>query len=258
MESYIIDTFMEFVLKLNENTFQPMFLKLVQWANDENQGSSLDKARRTVCLNRQITFCRIYDTLLDRLKSFVTRYFVFASELYVRILLEIPDRVDNVAMTRWKYAMISLSKSMHYDEDSEVWQKPEAVNQILPVLVKQLINVFKNETDEEYLSRMNDIVIPCVGDLAIASNSDVHWKSINNSILLESRHDNPIIRLAIVRAAYVCYDRIGEDYLVLLPETIPFLAELLEDDDERVERETQKLCQRIEKILGEPIQKYFQ
>jgi U3 small nucleolar RNA-associated protein 10 len=45
--------------------------------------------------------------------------------------------------------------------------------------------------------------------------------------------------------------------LPLLPETVPFLAELLEDEDEDVERECQRVVNEMESILGEPIQKYF-
>lgn len=51
--------------------------------------------------------------------------------------------------------------------------------------------------------------------------------------------------------------RIGEDYMPLLPETVPFLSELLEDEDPQVEKHTKRSVQTLEKILGEPLQKYF-
>ena len=58
-------------------------------------------------------------------------------------------------------------------------------------------------------------------------------------------------RLAAVRALMGLYSRLGEDWLGLLPETVPFIAELLEDDEEVVERECQRLIKRIEEFLGE-------
>ena len=48
-----------------------------------------------------------------------------------------------------------------------------------------------------------------------------------------------------------CYSKLGEELLVLLPETIPFLAELMEDSDPLVEKLTQEIIQGIEKYLGE-------
>lgn len=43
----------------------------------------------------------------------------------------------------------------------------------------------------------------------------------------------------------------------LLPETVPFISELLEDDNPEVEKQIQQQVQELEKILGEPLQKYF-
>lgn len=75
------------------------------------------------------------------------------------------------------------------------------------------------------------------------------------------------------------YSRLGNEFMSLLPETIPFLAELLEggqlpldggvcnsrcpfnsiaDESEDVEQETQSLISTIETELGESIQQYFQ
>lgn len=51
--------------------------------------------------------------------------------------------------------------------------------------------------------------------------------------------------------------KLGEDYMPLLPETVPFISELLEDENSEVEKECQRSVQELEKILGEPLQKYF-
>ena len=45
--------------------------------------------------------------------------------------------------------------------------------------------------------------------------------------------------------------------MTLLPETMPFLAELLEDEEPRVEAATQTLIAEMEQTLGESLQKYF-
>lgn len=47
-----------------------------------------------------------------------------------------------------------------------------------------------------------------------------------------------------------CYTKLGEELLVLLPETIPFLAELMEDTDPKVEQLTQDVIKTIETYLG--------
>jgi len=82
------------------------------------------------------------------------------------------------------------------------------------------------------------------------------------------------VRLAVLHILNGMYTKLGESLLVLLPETIPFLAELLEgtlpnmvmttccyyflsDDEPQVEQLCQQFIKTIEQLLGESIQQYF-
>lgn len=51
--------------------------------------------------------------------------------------------------------------------------------------------------------------------------------------------------------------KLGENFLPLLPETVPFIAELLEDENFEVEKACKTCVHELEKVLGEPLQKYF-
>jgi U3 small nucleolar RNA-associated protein 10 len=51
--------------------------------------------------------------------------------------------------------------------------------------------------------------------------------------------------------------RLAEEYLVLLPEAIPFLAELMEDTSHAVEARTQELVAQLEAIAGESLDPYM-
>ena len=68
------------------------------------------------------------------------------------------------------------------------------------------------------------------------------------------------------------YSKLGDEFIVLLPETIPFLAELMEgndgcgllsytnmivDESIEVEQQTQVTIATIEEIMGESIQHHF-
>ena len=45
--------------------------------------------------------------------------------------------------------------------------------------------------------------------------------------------------------------------ILLLPETVPFLAKMLEDEDEATEKCAQNAIRTLEEIFGESLQKYF-
>lgn len=51
--------------------------------------------------------------------------------------------------------------------------------------------------------------------------------------------------------------QLGSSWLPLLAESVPFLAELLEDGDARIETSTKDAIRKLETILGEPLEKYF-
>lgn len=63
--------------------------------------------------------------------------------------------------------------------------------------------------------------------------------------------DNPLTRLAALKAERALTEQLGEEWLALLPEMLPYISELMEDEDESVEREVRKWVKQIEGVLGE-------
>ena len=51
--------------------------------------------------------------------------------------------------------------------------------------------------------------------------------------------------------------RAQEEYLVLLPESLPFLAELLEDPELGVSSLAQEILRQLEEISGESLDQYL-
>jgi U3 small nucleolar RNA-associated protein 10 len=128
---------------------------------------------------------------------------------------------------------------------------------------KPLANVLSAELVEllggrqPFLSFASAHVSPCVCEMSAAAGSDLLWKPLNHSLLLRTRDASAAVRLAALRALYACFERIGAEYVVLLPEMIPFMAELLEDSDEEVERLALQLKQLAEKLSGESLDPYL-
>ena len=53
------------------------------------------------------------------------------------------------------------------------------------------------------------------------------------------------------------FDKMRERYLVILNDTIPFVSELLEDENEKVELAAKTIVNRIEQLTGESINEYL-
>ena len=73
-----------------------------------------------------------------------------------------------------------------------------------------------------------ELVGPCLSQLAAASGKDVLWKSLASAVLLRTRSKRAGVRVAALISLRQCFEVVGEEFLSLLPECLPFLSELLE------------------------------
>jgi U3 small nucleolar RNA-associated protein 10 len=132
----------------------------------------------------------------------------------------------------------------------DFWQPPSHFSAVAEPLVVQL----EHCAESIAITR----VIPAISALGYAASSADHFKAINTKILQLMRSDSAAVRLVAVKCERSLTDRLGEDWLALLPEMLPFIVELLEDDDERVERETRTWIRSVEDILGESLEGMLQ
>jgi len=73
---------------------------------------------------------------------------------------------------------------------------------------------------------------------------------LNYQVLLKTRNESPKVRFAALKVIQEFYVQLKEDMIVLVPETIPFLSELMEDSDPEVEKLTSEVIRTMEQYLG--------
>ena len=139
--------------------------------------------------------------------------------------------------------------------DNENFINKERFETLMEPLVDQLDNQLGSE--DMLQERVRDLLVPLLAQMAVAASDDYLWKALHYQLLLKTRNNSPRVRLGSLSAVSALVEKLGEDYLAFLPEAIPFLAELLEDDDHQVEMAAQSTIQHMENMLGEPLQKYF-
>ncbi|XP_072523688.1 HEAT repeat-containing protein 1 [Salminus brasiliensis] len=258
IEGYVIDCLLAMVMKLSEVTFRPLFFKLFDWSKTE--GASKD---------RMLTFCRLADSIADRLKGL---FVLFAGQLvkpFSDLLRQLnstqtdeaffdsedDDEDDNVQKSclLLQYTLDCLHKIFLYD--THRFLSKERADALLSPLVDQVENMLGGE--QVYQTRVAQHLVPCVAQFSVAMGDDSQWKVLNYQVLLKTRHSSPKVRFSSLMMLLELASKLRENYMVLLPETIPFLAELMEDECEEVEHQVQKVIQEMETILGEPLQSYF-
>ncbi|XP_062578566.1 HEAT repeat-containing protein 1-like [Saccostrea cucullata] len=252
-EDSVIDAIVATVMKLSEATFRPMFYKMFDWATREEE-----------LKHRILVFYKMADRLAGKMQSLFT---IFAGHIIVHAAQILKDNnkemtgedyFDSSKLGKHKahkllvYICDCLYKCFLYDTEGFVTK--ERFDTLLQALVDQLENV-----DDEPLSkeRVSEHLVPCLVQFGAATQDDSLWKTLNYQILLKTRHSSSAVRYAALIAVDEFHKKLSEDYMPLLPETIPFLAELMEDEEEEVEKMCQSVISQMEKTLGEPLQKYF-
>lgn len=98
-------------------------------------------------------------------------------------------------------------------------------------------------------------VVNCMVALALAAGDEQRWKPLNHLVLQACSHETrPEVRKAGVTCLLSLIQTIGEEYMVLIPECLPVLSELLEDTDEEISGLTQECISMSEELLGESLE----
>ena len=78
------------------------------------------------------------------------------------------------------------------------------------------------------------------------TTDDGLWQKLNYAMLMKTRSSAWQVRAGVLTVIDHLFDKMRERFLVVLNDTIPFMSELLEDEDERVEMLAKSIVQRIE------------
>jgi U3 small nucleolar RNA-associated protein 10 len=238
IEMEVNEVAIKMIYKFNDATFRPIFSNLVEWA-----ASSLPKKDRA---GRELRLQSIYGFMIvffDNLKSIVTSYATYLLDNAVEILTDVNSK-EQVSKELWSRALRTLVKCFEHDQD-DFWQTPSHFTAIAPVLCEQF-------TRASSLPLVKELV-PAVVELAAAADSPDHHKELNGAILKHLRSETAAVRLAAIKCQQELTDRLGEEWLSMLPEMLPFISELQEDDDKVVEDETHRWIVKIETVLGESL-----
>ncbi|EDV59140.1 HEAT repeat-containing protein 1 homolog [Drosophila erecta] len=244
VEAAISETFVTWILKLSETSFRPMYSRVHKWA--------LESSSRETRLTYFLLTNRIAEALKSLFVLFASEFVEDSSRLLtehnsIRPEFEVVEREDDVEL------LTAILNTLHHVflYCSEDFINDHRFNALMPPLVNQLENelVLGNESLQQVLSN-------CIAQLAVATN-DVMWKQLNSQVLLKTRTPTPEVRILAFNSCVAIARKLGESYAPLLPETVPFIAELLEDEHQRVEKNTRSAVQELETILGEPVQKYL-
>jgi U3 small nucleolar RNA-associated protein 10 len=242
IEESVNDVALRMVYKLNDAAFRPIFSQLMDWS------TALSKKDTT---GKNLRLRGVYGFLLaffGSLKSIVTSYATYVVESAVDVLNSSDPSISE-ERELWQKVLQVLGQCFQHDQD-DFWQAPAHFSAVAPVLVSQFAHAAVVDLTKD--------LIPAIVELAAVADSQEHQKELNASLLKNLRSEHAPMRLAVVKCQQALTDKLGEEWLSMLPEMLPYISELQEDDDEEVERETNRWIVGIETVLGESLDAMLQ
>ncbi|PWN45726.1 hypothetical protein IE81DRAFT_363957 [Ceraceosorus guamensis] len=276
VEDHCVDAFVHLVLKLNETTFRPLFLRTYDWAaqdlleDDDGEEKPLNDLDLVA---RRLVLYKLINGLLDALKGLFASYYSSVLDLSIGILDGFAQgtlRQDDGSSQGllWHSVLGSLKRSAQHDTGS-FWS-PTRLSRTAPAVIAQLTGAAKHPAtvslptvggrDRPSISSQTRHVCDVIGALAQAVPDEKSLKHLNNLLLTLSRTRDHRVKVAALTALAEIWstEELASTLLGLTPESVPHISELLDADDQATLEATNHLVGLIEGILGESLDTYLQ
>lgn len=288
VEKSIIDAILALTMKLTETMFKPLFFKSIEWSEAEVENAA---GSTSTSIDRAISLYGLVNRLAENHRSLFVPYFKYLIKGCVQLLADAGDAPSSKPSRKKKKANVqetenigsnvaaplkiwhlkalilsSLHKCFLYDTGSpkfleasnsdstnfKVLQKP-----IVSQLLVELPALLEEHPDIPSVKDVDDLLVVCIGQMAVSVGKDLLCAELNREVLMQTRSEKIRARLLGLRIVKQFLDNLKEEYLVSLPETIPFLGELLEDVELPVKSLAQGVVKEIETMSGESLRQYL-
>ena len=231
-------------MKLSEAQLRPVYAKLRAWRGDDNA-------------SRKFAFWSISSVLPKELKSI---FLPCLSTVVDDVLQELDVAVSVLCTARkTKKTKVGTVESLQYlpallsclghcfaadAREGGSWIREDGeeryhsfMEPLSTLLLSRVLSNFpfaSGDVKDPYheLIVQDGGLITCLVALASAAGNDALWKPLNHAVLVACGNED---RVEIQRAGLTCLlklmQTLGEEYMVLLPECLPVLSELLEADE---------------------------
>ncbi|KAJ0970620.1 hypothetical protein J5N97_018579 [Dioscorea zingiberensis] len=279
VEENVIHAIITLTMKLTETMFRPLFFRSLEWADSQLEGSELRKIRS---IDRSISFYKLVHKLIEHHRSLFVPYFKYLVDGCTHYLSEDPD-ADVVLAPRRKKAKVGdtkpqtvlssklwhlrslilkcLYKCFLYDSSEQKFLDSSNFQVLLKPIVSQFVvelpTSLEPSSDAPSVEEVNELIVVCLGQMAVTSRSDVLWQPLNHEVLMQTRSEKVRARILGLRVVDYLLDHLKEEYLSLMAQTVPFLAELLEDVESSVKSLAQEILKKMETLSGENIRQYL-
>ena len=241
-------------------------------------------------LDRGLVLFKVVGVMAERLKSIFVPYYAFVFDHAMAYLTAADSMQSRAQDTDQDVDEEDEEQDEDADDEERADKRPTAAslalyNQLVSLILSSLRTALSHDTQhffgKEHLDRLvptlatllpatyhtspdtynhwvSTYYTPLCVQLCLTLSHFHHWKPLHSALLTVSRSPVAAVRVAVVECVSALFEALQSRYLVMLPETLPFVSEWLEDEEEEVERKVQRLVKVIEELSGEKLDRYLE
>ncbi|XGW10399.1 hypothetical protein V3C99_012135 [Haemonchus contortus] len=255
VERSVFKSFMAMAEVLTENTLRSVVNGLVEWAEEGLKPSATDNER-----SRLITVYSFAKSFYDSFNTLSLPYFGRLLEMSVRIL----NACNATVLGDSTMLLISSRKGTNEEYEADVlivhvidfisncarhreFLTKDQAEKLIEPLVNELVNIKVNGHENRCRYHLSN---------ALYHLADTHpdlFQVILDKLLLKTRSSKAKIRYRGLLVMEALLDKVGDGVAPHLPTVIPFLSELLEDENRNVEGQCDRVVRLLQSKFGENI-----
>lgn len=256
--------FMRIVLKLNEASFRPLFMRMFDWAvldlvdDDDDTSEEVEGI-----VARQIVLFKTFNALSETLRSLVSSYYAVLLDQVIELLNTWSkcgsSGQQSTQRELWDQVIRSIQLSAKHDEG--IFWNPTRVAKIIGPVLDQMNLLASSKVKFIDANEFVTVVAPVVVGLLKNVNDETTLKQFNSTLLQRASAtrttNSRAVRSVATQLLTQMWAAQKDHLLALVPETIAQLSELLEDDDEAIVGYANEFRSEIEAALGESLESYL-
>ncbi|CAD5112046.1 DgyrCDS1292 [Dimorphilus gyrociliatus] len=208
-------------MKSRQDTFKAILSNFVSWAtvNEED-----------IVFRRKKVLLQLTSMLAGKLRSAFTRCAAPIWPLIMETLEGESESVEN--------ALKTVAECVYYEQD--VHLDDRTIGQLVTLITNK---IGKGDT------------LKALSGLAVAKSADS--KKVVEEIVSKFTEPDPNIKISGMKTIGDIANKMGGEFLDLMPDIVPSLHELMEDDDEDVTKAVHKILTDMEESVGQDLQTFF-
>ncbi|ETN81206.1 BP28CT domain protein [Necator americanus] len=255
VERSVFSSILEMAEVLTENTLRSVVNFLIDWAE---QGLKLSATRDERC--RLITVFMFANSFYDSFNSLALPYFGKLIEMSVKVLNSCNATITDDPSLLLLYGKKDTMEGR--ETDSLLTATIDFVGNcarhrefFTEDRAKLLVEPLTNEIVNSKVAGHEKRCVPHLSD-TLYRVSDAHpdiFQAILDKVLLKTRSGRAKIRYRALLVVEAIFDKVGDGIAPHLPMVMPFLSELLEDENCGVEEQCDRVVRLLQNKFGENI-----